>query len=194
MDQADIKRSKRLSLVLRHRPDSIGIALDDNGWVQVSDLLAALSEHGTAMSHDDLRRVVANNDKQRFELDAVSGRIRARQGHSIAVELALEPVPPPEVLYHGTPKRNLDSILTTGLDRRGRHHVHLSADIETARRVGQRRGEAVVLVVDAAAMAAGGAKFWHTENGVWLTDRVAPSFLSVLATSEAPSGLRQDGL
>ncbi|WP_028655698.1 RNA 2'-phosphotransferase [Nocardioides sp. J54] len=180
MIQADIKRSKRLSLVLRHRPDSIGLTLDDSGWVDIDRLLSALSEHGTHMSHDDLLRVVATNDKQRFELDAPSQRIRARQGHSVDVELGLEPVPPPAVLYHGTPRRNLDSILATGLDRRKRHHVHLSGDIETARRVGARRGDEIVLAVDASGMATAGLLFWRTDNGVWLTERVPTQFLTPL--------------
>lgn len=193
MNPADIKRSKRLSLVLRHRPDSIGLTLDENGWVQVSSLLKALSEHGTVLSRDDLLRVVADNDKQRFEIDAVSDRIRARQGHSIAVELGLDPVEPPAVLYHGTPKRNLDSILTTGLDRRKRHHVHLSGDIETAQRVGRRRGEEVVLVVDAAGMAARGIVFWRTGNGVWLTESVPPSFLTILPPAAAAARSASEG-
>jgi putative RNA 2'-phosphotransferase len=186
MNHADIKRSKRLSLVLRHRPDSIGITLDDNGWVEVPVLLTALSEHGTDLSHDDLLRVVSTNDKQRFELDAAAGRIRARQGHSVSVDLALDPVEPPAVLYHGTPTRNLDSIVTTGLERRKRHHVHLSEDIETAERVGSRRGEAAVLVVDAAAMASTGTTFWKTENGVWLTDNVPARYLRRLDSNESP--------
>lgn len=194
MNPADIKRSKRLSLVLRHRPDSIGLTLDENGWVEVPTLLTALSEHGSAFSRDDLLRVVANDDKQRFEIDPVSDRIRARQGHSISVELALEPVEPPVVLYHGTPKRNLDSILATGLDRRKRHHVHLSADIETARRVGRRRGEEIVLVVDAAGMAARGIVFWRTGNGVWLTESVPPPFLTVLQAAAAAAEIASEGL
>jgi putative RNA 2'-phosphotransferase len=179
MQDADVRRSKRLSLVLRHRPDTIGITLDPNGWVGVTELLAALAGHGTAMGRDDLRRVVESNDKQRFELDAASDRIRARQGHSLQVDLALDPAVPPDVLFHGTPSRNLDSILASGLDRRKRHHVHLSADVETARRVGARRGDAVVLRVDAAAMARDGLTFWRTENGVWLTDAVPAGYLTV---------------
>lgn len=179
MDQADVKRSKRLARVLRHRPGSVGLSLDPNGWVEVSSLLRALAEHGPAISREDLLRVVATNDKQRFEIDSRADRIRARQGHSVEVELALEPVDPPPVLYHGTPQRHLASILTTGLDRRRRHHVHLSADVETARRVGRRRGEEVILEVDAAAMAAAGMVFWRTGNGVWLTDAVPPSFIAV---------------
>ena len=175
----DIRLSKRLSYVLRHRPDSVGLTLGDHGWVGVDDLLAALARSGTRTSPEDLERVVAANDKQRFELDRLRGRIRARQGHSVEVDLGLEPVAPPGTLFHGTPQRNVDSILADGLDRRQRHHVHLSADIETAQRVGRRRGSAVVLTVDAAAMSAVGQLFWCTDNGVWLTDRVAPEFIAV---------------
>lgn len=179
MNRADVQRSKRLSLVLRHRPDSIGITLDDNGWVGVSTLLAALSRHGGTLSRGALMRVVANNDKQRFEVDSETDRIRARQGHSVDVELGLPPMTPPAVLYHGTPTRSLTEILATGLDRRRRHHVHLSGDIETAHRVGQRRGQDVVLVIDAAAMSAAGILFWRTDNGVWLTDSVPARYLTV---------------
>lgn len=125
---------------------------------------------------------MSTNDKQRFELDPFGDRIRARQGHSVEVDLALEPAAPPDVLFHGTPRRNLDSIRATGLDRRERHHVHLSPDVETAQRVGRRRGAAVVLAVDAAAMTAAGVAFWRTGNGVWLTDRVPPEHISELGT------------
>jgi len=179
---ADRRASKRLSFVLRHRPDSIGLSLSEHGWVGVDDLLAALATSGTALSRDDLSRVVSTNDKQRFELDPVTDRIRARQGHSVEVDLALEPAAPPDVLFHGTPRRNLDSIRETGLDRRARHHVHLSPDVETAQRVGRRRGDAVVLAVDAAAMAAAGHTFWRTDNGVWLTEQVPPEHVSELRT------------
>ena len=175
----DVRTSKRLSYVLRHRPDSVGLTLDASGWVGVDDLLAALASTGPAIARDDLERIVRTNDKQRFELDPAGERIRARQGHSLEVDLGLEAVEPPDVLFHGTPVRNLDSILATGLDRRGRHHVHLSADVETALRVGRRRGDAVVLQVDAAGMARSGRAFWRTANGVWLTDSVPPQHLSV---------------
>ena len=173
----DVARSKRLSLVLRHRPDSVGISLDPNGWVDVGVLLAALARHGRALTREDLQRVVRSNDKQRIELDVEADRIRARQGHSVEVDLDLAPVAPPAVLFHGTPQRNLESIRSHGLDRRRRHHVHLSPDAETARRVGARRGDPVVLTVDAAAMAREGHLFWLTGNGVWLTDAVPSRFL-----------------
>jgi putative RNA 2'-phosphotransferase len=179
VDRADVQLSKRLSLVLRHRPESIGIRLDPQGWVDVGELLGALGTHGTGMSRDDLARVVTENDKQRFEWDRRLDRIRARQGHSRQVDLGLAPSTPPDVLFHGTPRRNLTSITATGLDRRRRHHVHLSEDRETARRVGARRGESVVLRVDAGAMAADGTTFWRTDNGAWLVDAVPARYLTL---------------
>jgi len=178
MDPSDVSRSKRLSLVLRHRPDSVGLSLDPHGWVAVPGLLEALARHGTPLSREDLDRVVETNDKQRFEWDVEHDRIRARQGHSVEVDLELEAATPPGRLFHGTPLRNLDSILTHGLDRRRRHHVHLSADVATARTVGARRGEHAVLLVDASAMCAAGHAFWVTSNGVWLTDEVPPAYLA----------------
>ena len=178
MSPADVKRSKRLALVLRHRPEAVGLTLDEQGWVPVERLLRALAEHGLTMTRADLRRVVDDNDKQRFEWDLDQDRIRARQGHTVAVDLALDPATPPDVLFHGTPARNLSSILATGLDSRGRHHVHLSADAATAQRVGARRGQPVVLVVDAAAMVAAGHLFWRTTNGVWLAEHVPAAFIS----------------
>lgn len=178
MNSTGIRISKRLSLALRHRPDSIDIVLDPHGWVGIDDLLAALAAHGAVVSRADLTRVVEGNDKQRFEIDTGTDRIRARQGHSVAVDLGLDPSAPPGVLYHGTPRRNVDSILATGLDRRQRHHVHLSVDVETAARVGARRGDFLVLAVDAAAMAAAGHVFWRTDNGVWLTDAVPAAFIA----------------
>ena len=178
LDRDDVRRSKLVARVLRHRPGSIGITLDPQGWTDVADLLAALAAHGHRITRADLDRVVHRNDKQRFEWDSVGDRIRARQGHSVEVDLGLLPADPPDRLYHGTPRRNIDSILATGLEPRGRHHVHLSEDADTARRVGARRGGPVVLVVDAAAMASQQYRFWRTTNGVWLTEHVPPLFLS----------------
>ena len=178
MDARDVTRSKHLSLVLRHRPESVGVTLDRNGWVDVAVLLDALAAHGTAMTYADLDRVVTSNDKQRFEWDRDADRLRARQGHSVRVDLELQEQAPPDVLHHGTPRRNVDAILATGLDRRGRHHVHLSPDVATALRVGARRGPAAVLRVDAAAMARDGHRFWVSSNGVWLAEHVPARYLS----------------
>ena len=177
---ATIATSKLLSYVLRHRPDSIGLQLDANGWADVDELLQRLADHGKPVARDLLDRVVAENDKQRFAFDAQRTRIRASQGHSIDVELGLEPVQPPDVLYHGTASRFVTAILATGLRAGSRQHVHLSGDVDTARRVGARHGVPVVLRVDTARMRADGAVFYRSDNGVWLTGPVAPRYLRVL--------------
>ena len=168
------KYSKLLSLVLRHDPGSIGLTLDAEGWVDVSALITAFP---LPLDRDLLGQLVTSSDKQRFALSKDGTRIRANQGHSVTVDLNLTVCFPPDQLFHGTATRFLDSIRRDGLIRRSRHHVHLSADIETARRVGQRHGTPVVLRVDARAMAEVGRLFWQSENGVWLTDAVAPQFL-----------------
>ncbi|GIJ23787.1 RNA 2'-phosphotransferase [Micromonospora lutea] len=168
--------SKLLAYVLRHRPDAVGITLDEGGWVEVEVLLAALAEHGRPVTRQVLAELVADPDKQRFELRA--GRIRAAQGHSIAVDLRLEPVVPPSLLYHGTVARHLSGIRVEGLRARGRVHVHLSVDRETAVTVGARRGDPVVLTVDAAGMHRHGFVFYRAVNGVWLTDHVPPDWIA----------------
>lgn len=177
MDRADVKRSKRLAAVLRHHPESVGVELDRHGWVGVDRLLRGLAAHGSPMSRQDLDRVVGSNDKQRFEWDRDTDRIRARQGHSIDVDLDLVPATPPDVLYHGTSTRNVESILAAGLERRGRHHVHLSADAATAHRVGARRGAHAVLEIDSARMVRDGFAFHRSSNGVWLTASVPPEYV-----------------
>lgn len=179
MDRVALVRlSRRLSYILRHDPASAGLTLDPQGWVAVDDLLAAL---GTSVSRDDLDAVVAGNDKRRYAIrPGPHGRdeIRASQGHSVPVDLGLEQVPPPPVLYHGTSAAALPSIRARGLERGGRHHVHLSPDVTTAQAVGRRRrGPVAVLAVDAAAMAAAGYPFYRSANGVWLTDHVPPEYL-----------------
>jgi len=173
----DRRLSKRLSYVLRHDPASIGITLDAAGWVAIDGLLAALAGHGAATSRADLDRVVAENTKQRFAISDDGLRIRANQGHSIDVELGYQPATPPAVLFHGTAVANLDSIRIRGLERRARHHVHLSADAVTARQVGGRHGRPVVVTVDATAMHGDGHQFWITPNGVWLVAAVPPRYL-----------------
>jgi putative RNA 2'-phosphotransferase len=175
-----VATSKLLSYVLRHRPDSIGLQLDAQGWAAVDDLLACLSKHGKPVDRMLLERVVRDNDKQRFAFSADGSRIRASQGHSVAVDLALAPCEPPPLLYHGTATRFLKAILAEGLRAGARHHVHLSSDVGTAQRVGMRYGFPVVLRVDAARMRAEGAVFYQSDNGVWLTDTVAPRYLSVM--------------
>jgi putative RNA 2'-phosphotransferase len=176
-----VRVSKRLSYVLRHRPESIGIRLDEAGWVPVDELLVALGAAGLPLTREQLDAVVATNDKRRFAYDPEGGRIRASQGHSVAVDLGYGPAQPPAVLFHGTVDRAVCSVLAEGLHRGRRHAVHLSADVATARAVGARRGRPVVLHVDAAAMAAEGAVFTRSANGIWLTDAVPARHLAVCA-------------
>ena len=174
-----VRVSKRLSYVLRHQPGSIGVSLDDAGWVDVDVLLPALAAHGLRLTRAELDAVVATNDKRRFAFDESGTRIRASQGHSRRVDLGYLPEPPPRELFHGTVDRFLPAILAEGLRPGRRHAVHLSADVSTARAVGARRGRPVVLRVDAAAMAADGAVFTRSANGVWLVDAVPPQHLSL---------------
>ncbi|MGH6933788.1 MAG: RNA 2'-phosphotransferase, partial [Dongiaceae bacterium] len=140
-----VQLSKFLSYVLRHRPDSIGLGLEEGGWAGVGDLLSAAARHGKPIALADLIDVVASNDKRRFAFSPDRRRIRAVQGHSVAVELGYAPATPPDRLYHGTVERFIESIRAEGLKRGRRHHVHLSADRETASKVGTRRGAPVVL-------------------------------------------------
>lgn len=178
-DVDDVRLSKLLSLVLRHDPGRIGVSLDSAGWISVPTLLAALAEHGYDVSRERLAHVVARSDKQRFVLDEGTNRIRANQGHSVPVDLGLPPSHPPTVLYHGTPVRNVESILREGLVPKGRHAVHLSADQVTAHRVGARRGAHVVLAINASAMHRDGHTFFVSANGVWLTESVPARYLRV---------------
>jgi putative RNA 2'-phosphotransferase len=182
MDKRLVKTSKFLSLVLRHRPELIGITLDRAGWVGVEELLEAAARHGVRLTREELLRVVRENDKRRFALGDDGRTIRASQGHSVGVELGYEPAEPPPALYHGTTARNLPSIRERGLTRGARHHVHLSADAETARSVGARRGRPVVLGVRAAEMRGAGHEFFRADNGVWLTEGVPPRYIEFSET------------
>lgn len=178
MKDQTVRISKTLSLWLRHKPDAGGLRLSPEGWARIDDVLKALQSRKLPGDPGTLNRVVETNDKKRFELSADGLFIRARQGHSIEVDLALEPVIPPDILYHGTVERFLPSILEDGLKPMKRQHVHLSSDRETAQRVGARRGKPVILVIASGAMARAGHRFYLSSNGVWLTDTVAPEFLS----------------
>ncbi|MER6312874.1 RNA 2'-phosphotransferase [Streptomyces sp. NPDC001581] len=174
-ERRTVKVSKYVSKHLRHQPERIGLVLDPHGWVEIDDLLGAAAAHGFHVSRAELDHVVAANDKQRFAVDGT--RIRANQGHTVAVDLELPEAEPPAYLYHGTVAAALDSIRAEGLRPMARHHVHLSPDRETATRVGARRGRPVVLAVDAGAMRAAGHVFRISANGVWLVDAVPPQFL-----------------
>lgn len=170
--------SKYLSYVLRHHPESIELVLDEQGWADIDLLLAKCAAKNVLFDRDDLAQLVAQNDKQRFSIDTVHNKIRANQGHSILIDAGLEPEVPPAVLYHGTAKRFLPSILEQGLQKQNRLHVHLSHEMDTARNVGTRHGIPVVLQVDAAAMQEKGFIFYLSENKVWLTEEVPAQYIS----------------
>jgi putative RNA 2'-phosphotransferase len=174
------KISKFLSLVLRHKPETIGIKLDENGWVEVADLLDKMNANGIKIDREVLNYVVETNSKKRFAFNGGLDKIRASQGHSIEVELGYSAQKPPEKLYHGTSEGSVESILENGLERRGRQHVHLSIDIETALKVGQRHGKPIIFEVNTAQMFADGYSFFISENEVWLTDGVASKYLDQL--------------
>lgn len=170
------KTSKFLSLVLRHEPERIGLQMDSQGWASIDELLAKASTH-LPLTDELLHQVVSTSDKKRFAISEDGRRIRANQGHSVQVELGLQSQTPPGALYHGTATRFLDSIRQQGLLRGERHHVHLSANMDTAVAVGKRHGTVVVLTVKAAQMQQAGHVFFCSENGVWLTKHVPVEFL-----------------
>jgi len=169
--------SKFLSLVLRHRPEKIGITLDEAGWTPVTDLLTKINESGLSLDLETLKMVVANNQKQRFSFDERMEKIRANQGHSLDVNLGYKTQVPPTILYHGTTIRFKEAILSEGLKKMNRHHVHLSESISTANAVGTRHGKLMLLEVLAAEMQSDGFSFFQSENGVWLTDHVPSKYL-----------------
>ena len=167
------KHSKFLSYVLRHKPESIGIALDENGWVEVVVLLEASRAAGQNISKDLLVEIVETNDKKRFAFNDAGDRIRASQGHSVKdIDLALEAIKPPDTLYHGTVEKFIGAIEKSGLQKMSRQHVHLSQTAEIAVNVGSRRGKPIILTVRALSMHDKGYKFYRSENGVWLTESV----------------------
>ena len=177
-----VKISKYLSKHLRHQPERIGITLSLGGWVAVNQLLTACKKYQFPISRDELDLVVEYNDKQRFSFDSTGTLIRANQGHSVEVDLQLEPVVPPDVLYHGTGHKAVESILQTGLCKMSRHHVHLSGDIVTATTVGARHGKPIVFAVNTSAMYQAGYEFYCSDNNVWLVDNIPPEYLQKIKT------------
>jgi putative RNA 2'-phosphotransferase len=176
--------SKFLSLVLRHRPDMIGVKrLKEGGWVDVDVLLKRIKRHGFSLTYEELRQLVLTSDKQRFAFSPDGKMIRANHGHSVDVVMELHAVKPPAVLYHGTVGGFMDSILAKGIARMQRQHVHLSATREEAKQVAARRGEPIILVIDAERMANEGFTFYQSENGVWLTAQVPPEYIREIVKS-----------
>jgi putative RNA 2'-phosphotransferase len=172
--------SKFMSMVLRHQPQMINIVLDENGWTDTDVLIKKMNEQGFSLTKEILRYVVQTNNKKRFAFNEDETRIRASQGHSIEIDLDYSAAEPPAFLYHGTALAAVESILQSGLDKRERHHVHLSKDVQTALQVGRRRGKAQLLRVEALAMFKDGYRFFLSENGVWLTDHVPVKYISVI--------------
>jgi putative RNA 2'-phosphotransferase len=178
-DKRRVHVSKFLSRHLRHAPEELGLTLEPGGWVAIDGVLAGAATAGFRVTREELEEVVRTCDKQRFAIDETGTKIRANQGHSVEVDLRLEPTEPPAELFHGTADRNVAAILRDGLRKMARHHVHLSPDPDTATRVGQRHGRPVILVVDTAAMRAAGHLFYRSANGVWLVDEVPARYLRV---------------
>jgi len=176
----DVELGSFLSLVLRHNPLAAGISLDPNGWANVEELLAGVNRSGKQIDRETLERIVSENNKRRYCFNEDHTKIRANQGHSIEVDVELKLQIPPDTLYHGTATRFLDSIQQQGITKQNRQHVHLSANIETAVKVGSRHGKAVVLSIDAAAMAKDGSTFYLSENSVWLCDAVPWEYIKNL--------------
>ncbi len=171
--------SKFLSLILRHKPETIGITLDEQGWVNVELLIEKYNETNPhKIDKDILNIVVKSNNKQRFEYSQDGSQIRARQGHSIKVDLGYRQVSPPSILYHGTATRFVDSIKKSGINKKDRHHVHLSGDYNTAVSVGQRHGIPHVLNIDCNKMVEDGYSFFKTENNVWLVESVPTKYIT----------------
>lgn len=171
-----IDTSRFISLILRHKPDAIGITLDEHGWANVDELIAGIAKT-QPIDMEMLEEIVRTDDKQRYSFNEDKTLIRANQGHSIPVDVELEQLVPPELLYHGTGKKYMQSIEQQGLIPKSRLYVHLSADRGTAKVVGTRHGEPVIYIVHSGEMARNGFSFFRSVNGVWLTKQVPVAYL-----------------
>lgn len=172
------KTSKFLSYVLRHHPELINLNLDENGWASVDELIIKSTNDSQGFTFEELDEIVQTNDKKRFIFNEDKTRIRANQGHSVDINLALIPQQPSEFLYNGTAQRNIESILEKGIEKRSRQHVHLSQDKETATKVGMRHGKPIILTINTQKMFDDGIEFYLSENNVWLTDFVDIKYIS----------------
>jgi putative RNA 2'-phosphotransferase len=176
IEKETIRASKFLSLILRHEPESVGLKLGEGGWVGVNELLTAVNQHGNALTLEQLQHIVATSDKKRFAFSEDGLRIRASQGHSVEIDLQYAPQIPPDILYHGTATRFLDSIRKEGLKKMDRHDVHLSAKRKITMQVGGRHGTPVLLIVRASEMQR--FVFRCSANSVWLVDHVPPQYIN----------------
>lgn len=174
----DLKNiSKFLSLVLRHKPEEIGVTMDANGWVSVDELIEKCNINKVSLDFDTLEEIVITSDKQRFAFNDEYTKIRANQGHTVNVDLEFTATRPIEFLYHGTVLKYMDGIKSNGLQKMQRLHVHLSKDLETAIKVGSRRGKPIILKIHALKMYDKGYEFYLSKNGVWLCDHVPTEFI-----------------
>jgi putative RNA 2'-phosphotransferase len=172
-----IRISRFLSLVLRHKPEQIGLELDSNGWADVNSLIEKCNQSNIPLSLDILKHIVKTNAKKRFAFNQQQNKIRASQGHSVNVDLELKSVKPPEILYHGTAENFVVSIWEQGLMKQQRKHVHLSSTVATALNVGRRHGKPFVFEISAQQMFNDHYTFFLSDNGVWLTDHVPAKYL-----------------
>lgn len=168
---------KFISLILRHKPDVIGISLDEHGWTNVDELILGINKAEYYIDMETLEKIVNTDDKQRYSFNDDKTLIRANQGHSIPVDVELEEKIPPEILYHGTGEKYVDSIDKIGLIHKSRLYVHLSKDRDTAITVGTRHGKPILYEVDTIQMIKDGYKFYISKNGVWLTKEVPTEYL-----------------
>lgn len=181
------KISKFLSLILRHKPESVGVQLDANGWTDIDTLLQKMNQSGTQINRNQLDHVVATNNKKRFAVSPCNSKIRANQGHSVDVDLAYRAASPPDQLFHGTPEHVLPLIRRSGLKKMQRHHVHMNAAADPCVHVAARYGKPVVLEINAKQMHGDGYEFFISDNDVWLTDHVPPQYIRFPEQSSQPS-------
>ena len=175
-----IKMSKLIAMTLRHKPEALGLAMDEHGWVETQALIEKLNAI-QPFDMETLEEIVRTDSKQRYAFSADKSRIRANQGHSLPVDQELLPQEPPKTLWHGTATRFAESIERQGLKPMNRQYVHLSDDTQTAILVGRRHGSPLIYEVDAEAMFKAGYSFYRSENGVWLADAVPPAYLKRMA-------------
>ena len=174
--------SKFISLILRHKPETIGIFLDEHGWADVQEMIDGINASGSDhLDMEMLEEIVQTDEKQRYSFNEDHTLIRANQGHSILVDVELEEKNPPALLYHGTGEKYVSAIDEQGLIPKSRLYVHLSADVPTAKKVGSRHGKPVIYTIDCAKMTAEGYKFYLSANKVWLTKKVPVKYLSKLS-------------
>lgn len=170
------KISRFISLILRHKPEAAGIDLDEHGWADVDELIDGINK-AQAFDKEMLEEIVVTDEKGRYSFNEDKTLIRANQGHSIPVDVELEEMVPPDVLYHGSARKYVAGIKKLGLIPKSRLYVHLSADRKTAKKVGMRHGVPVVWAIDTQKMYANGHKFYKSKNGVWLTRAVPVEYL-----------------